>query len=98
MGLKTMDIAGKTGTTQSNADAWFIGFTPDLVVGCWVGFDQPSVHFASTATGQGGAAALPIVGGFLQKVYSQHKTIFAPMLDLVRHRTVPLWSILIVVW
>jgi penicillin-binding protein 1A len=77
-GLKTMDIAGKTGTTQSNADAWFIGFTPDLVVGCWVGFDQPSVHFASTATGQGGAAALPIVGGFLQKVYAQHKKDIRP--------------------
>ena len=60
--LKTMAISGKTGTTQSNADAWFIGVTPDLVTGCWVGFDQPSVHFASTATGQGGAAALPIVG------------------------------------
>ena len=69
-GLKGVTLSGKTGTTQSNADAWFICNSPQLVVGAWVGFEQPSVHFASTATGQGGAAALPIVGGFLQKVYA----------------------------
>jgi penicillin-binding protein 1A len=77
-GLKTIDLAGKTGTTQNNADAWFIGITPHLAVGTWVGFDQPSVHFASTATGQGGAAALPIVGKFLKKIYSQNRRDFSP--------------------
>jgi len=76
--LKTMAISGKTGTTQSNADAWFIGVTPDLVTGCWVGFDQPSVHFASTATGQGGAAALPIVGEFLRKSYNNNQLHLNP--------------------
>lgn len=72
-GLGNMAISGKTGTTQSNSDAWFIAITPQLITGCWVGFEQPSVHFASTTTGQGGAAALPIVGGFLQRVYSDGK-------------------------
>lgn len=73
-----MPLAGKTGTTQGNADAWFIGMTPELVVGCWVGFDQPSVHFASNATGQGSTAALPIVGEFLRKSYSDKKTHLNP--------------------
>lgn len=66
-GLKN-DIAGKTGTTQSNTDGWFIGITPRLVVGCWVGGDDPRIHFKSTAQGQGASTALPIVGRFLQQV------------------------------
>ena len=45
-----MPLAGKTGTTQSNADAWFMCYSPDLVVGAWVGFEQPSVHFISNAS------------------------------------------------
>lgn len=73
-----MPLAGKTGTTQGNADAWFMGITPELVVGCWVGFDQPSVHFASNATGQGSTAALPIVGLFLHKSYNDKKTNLNP--------------------
>jgi len=68
-GLK-MPLAGKTGTTQGNADAWFIGYNPDIVVGAWVGFEQPSVHFASNATGAGGTGALPIVGGFLRSAFN----------------------------
>jgi penicillin-binding protein 1A len=62
------DIAGKTGTTQSNADGWFIAITPRLVVGCWVGSDDPRMHFKSTALGQGAATALPIVGRFFQQL------------------------------
>lgn len=62
------DLAGKTGTTQSNADGWFIGITPSLVIGCWVGADDPSIHFKTTAMGQGAATALPIVAGFLQQI------------------------------
>jgi penicillin-binding protein 1A len=54
------DFAGKTGTTQSNADGWFIGFTRRLVVGVWVGNDDPSIRFRSTALGQGANTALPI--------------------------------------
>jgi penicillin-binding protein 1A len=60
------DIAGKTGTTQSNADGWFIGITPNLVIGAWVGADDPRMHFRSTAQGQGSATALPIVAKLLQ--------------------------------
>ncbi|MGC3946936.1 MAG: transglycosylase domain-containing protein [Chryseolinea sp.] len=62
------DIAGKTGTTQSNTDGWFIAITPRLVVGCWVGADDPRLHFRSTALGQGAATALPVVGRFLQQM------------------------------
>jgi penicillin-binding protein 1A len=60
------DIAGKTGTTQSNADGWFIAITPNLVIGAWVGADDPRLHFKSTALGQGSATALPIVAKLLQ--------------------------------
>jgi penicillin-binding protein 1A len=63
----TNDIAGKTGTTQSNADGWFIGVTPHLVAGAWVGADDPRMHFRSTALGQGAATALPIVAKFFQQ-------------------------------
>jgi penicillin-binding protein 1A len=77
-GLQTLTIAGKTGTTQSNADAWFMGITPDIVAGCWVGFEQPSVHFYSTATGQGASAALPIVGKFLSKSYGDYRLKLNP--------------------
>jgi penicillin-binding protein 1A len=68
-GLKN-EIAGKTGTTQNNADGWFMGLTPDLVAGCWVGGEERSVHFNSTSEGQGASMALPIWGKFFQKVYA----------------------------
>lgn len=58
------DIAGKTGTTQSNTDGWFVGVMPNLVVGTWVGADNPIVHFRTTTWGQGARTALPIVGSF----------------------------------
>lgn len=64
----TNDIAGKTGTTQSNTDGWFIAITPRLVVGCWVGADDPRLHFKSTALGQGAATALPVIGRFIQQM------------------------------
>ncbi len=66
----TNPIAGKTGTTQNNSDGWFIGLTPDLVAGCWVGGEDRSVHFNSTNEGQGASMALPIWGKFFQKVYA----------------------------
>lgn len=59
------DIAGKTGTTQSNTDGWFMAITPKLVMGAWVGGDDPRIRFRSTAMGQGSRTALPIVGEFL---------------------------------
>ena len=63
------DIAGKTGTSQAQADGWFIGATPDLVAGAWVGADDQRVHFQSLAMGQGSVTALPIVGQFLKQTY-----------------------------
>lgn len=69
----TNDIAGKTGTTQSNTDGWFIGITPKLVIGAWVGADDPRLHFRSTSQGQGSATALPIVGRFLQHAGKDEK-------------------------
>ena len=65
--------AGKTGTTQNNSDGWFIGLTPDLATGVWVGAEDRSVHFRSTAQGQGARTAAPIYGYFMQKVYKNAK-------------------------
>ena len=61
--------AGKTGTTQNNSDGWFIGITPDLVTGVWVGAEDRSVRFKDMTWGQGGRMALPIYGYYMQKVY-----------------------------
>ncbi len=61
--------AGKTGTTQNNSDGWFIGLTPDLATGVWVGAEDRSVHFRSTREGQGARTAAPIYGYYMQKVY-----------------------------
>ena len=69
------DFAGKTGTTQNNSDGWFIGLTPNLVTGCWVGADDPRVHFRTTTYGQGAYMALPIVGKFFHKTYSDPKFV-----------------------
>lgn len=67
------DFAGKTGTTQNNSDGWFIGVTPNLVTGCWVGADDPRIHFRTTTFGQGAYMALPIVGKFFYKTYRDPK-------------------------
>lgn len=66
----TADMGGKTGTSQNNADGWFMGFTPSLVSGGWVGGEDRSIHFDGMALGQGAASALPIWGLFMQKVYA----------------------------
>jgi len=63
-------IAGKTGTTQNNSDGWFMGITPDLVSGAWVGCEDRSVHFRSTDLGQGATMALPIWALYMKKVYA----------------------------
>lgn len=62
-------MGGKTGTTNSNSDSWFMAFTPDLVTGVWVGGEERYIHFNSMAFGQGARAALPIYGLYMQKVY-----------------------------
>ncbi|MBI5914066.1 MAG: transglycosylase domain-containing protein [Bacteroidetes bacterium] len=68
-GFNFPHAAGKTGTTDNNSDGWFLGFTPNIVAGAWVGAEQPLVRWRSTRLGQGGATALPICGSFLKKVY-----------------------------
>ena len=61
-------IAGKTGTTNDNSDGWFIGYTPTITAGVWVGAEDRYVHFTSTALGQGANMALPIWGIWMKKV------------------------------
>lgn len=65
----TEPTAGKTGTTQNNSDGWWMGLTPDLVTGVWVGAEDMTVHFRSMTWGQGARMALPIYGYMMQKVY-----------------------------
>ncbi len=66
-------IASKTGTTNSNSDAWFIGFVPNLVTGIWVGHEDRAAHFASTANGQGAKMAMPIWAYYMKENYKNNK-------------------------
>lgn len=65
----TTDFGGKTGTSNNHSDAWFVGVTPNLVAGAWVGGEYRSIHFLSGSQGQGSRTALPVVGCFLKAVY-----------------------------
>ncbi len=65
-----MPMAGKTGTTQNNSDGWFMGYTPSLVSGVWVGGEDRSIHFDNIAEGQGASMALPIWAIYMKKVYN----------------------------
>ena len=62
-------IAGKTGTTNSNSDGWFVGIVPRLVTACWVGGEDRDIHFYNTAAGQGASTALPVWAYYMKKVY-----------------------------
>ena len=64
------EMGGKTGTTNRNSDAWFMGFTPSLVSGCWVGGEDRDIHFDSTRMGQGANMALPIWAYYMKKVFA----------------------------
>jgi len=66
----TNPLGGKTGTTNDNSDAWFIGITPELVTGVWTGAEDRGIRFYSMASGQGASAALPIFGLYMKKVYA----------------------------
>ena len=66
----TADMGGKTGTTNNNSDGWFMGFTPTLVSGAWVGGEERDIHFDNMTDGQGAAMALPIWGLYMQKVFA----------------------------
>ena len=63
-------MGGKTGTTNNHSDGWFMGITPNLVAGCWVGGEERSIRFDRITEGQGAAMALPIFAMFMQKVYA----------------------------
>lgn len=67
---KNTDWGGKTGTSNNHSDAWFMGVSPNLVVGAWVGGEYRCIHFRTGALGQGSRTALPIVGLFIQKLMS----------------------------
>jgi penicillin-binding protein 1A len=70
-GLYGYPIAGKTGTSQNHADGWFIGYTPKLVTGVWVGGDSPLVRFRNFENGQGASTALPIWALYMKDVLTK---------------------------
>lgn len=76
-GIKS-EIAGKTGTTNDNTNGWFIGYTPQLIAGAWVGFNYTFLHFNSTHVGQGANTGLPIFALFMKKVYADDKSGIDP--------------------
>lgn len=94
-------MGGKTGTTQNNSDGWFMGFTPSLVAGCWVGGDDRSIRFDRMSEGQGASTALPIFAMFMQKVYADPTLGYSeteefdmpegydPCADSTRHENLP---------
>lgn len=93
----TADMGAKTGTTNSNSDGWFMGFTPTLVSGCWVGGEDRDIHFDTMAYGQGASMALPIWAKYMNKVfadqslgYSQSDTfVFPEDFDPCNEETIP---------
>jgi len=74
-----MPLGGKTGTTQNNSDGWFIGFTPQITAGCWVGAEDRSVHFRRMDLGQGASTALPIFAYFMQRLYADSSLGYKPI-------------------
>ena len=84
---KDMDVAGKTGTTNKNRDAWFMCVTPRLAAGAWVGGEDQSVHLARR--GEGSVMALPIVGDFLSRVYKDSRLGISTKDEFVQP---PLWQ------
>ena len=69
----TAQIAAKTGTTNNNSDGWFMGVTPRLVSGCWVGGENRDIHFDHMAMGQGASMALPIWAKYMKRVYADRR-------------------------
>ena len=80
-------MAGKTGTTQNNTDGWFMGLTPDLVTGVWVGAQDPTVRFSTTRLGQGANTGLPIYGFFMKDVYAD-ETLTVSQADFARPESI----------
>lgn len=76
--VRGTEIAAKTGTTQNNSDGWFIGMTPNLATGVWVGWEDRATHFWSTGEGQGAKMALPIWAIFMKKIYADKTLGISP--------------------
>ena len=76
-GIKA-EMGGKTGTTNRNSDGWFMGFTPSLVSGCWVGGEERDIHFDTMTYGQGASLALPIWTKYMHKVYADQTLGYDP--------------------
>ena len=72
------ELGGKTGTTNNNSDAWFMGLTPTLVSGVWVGGDDRDIHFDSMAMGQGATMPLPVFALYMQRVYADKRLGYNP--------------------
>ncbi len=75
---KAVEIAGKTGTTQNNSDGWFMGLTPKLATGTWVGWEDRATHFLGTGEGQGAKMALPIWAIYMKKVWADKSLGISP--------------------
>ena len=75
---KETEIAAKTGTTQNNSDGWFMGITPNLATGVWVGWEDRATHFRGTGEGQGAKMALPIWAIFMKKVWADKELGVSP--------------------
>jgi penicillin-binding protein 1A len=80
----TADIAGKTGTTNNNSDGWFIGITPQLVSGLWVGGENRSIHFDNTSMGSGTSMALPIWAEYMKRVYADSSLLISQEDEFVK--------------
>ena len=80
----THPIAGKTGTTNTNSDGWFVGCVPQLVTAVWVGGDERDIHFNATAIGQGSSSALPIWALYMRRVYADKSLPYTTDIDFER--------------
>jgi penicillin-binding protein 1A len=67
------EMGGKTGTSSNHSDGWFVGVSKGMVAGAWVGGDDRCIHFRTTELGEGAKTALPIVGKFMEKIYSREE-------------------------
>lgn len=81
---KDVEIAGKTGTTQNNSDGWFMGITPRLATGAWVGWEDRATHFLGTGEGQGAKMALPIWAIYMKKVWADKSLGVSPQDKFVK--------------
>lgn len=82
------EAAGKTGTTNNNADGWFLGFTPNLLAGAWVGADDPILRISNNSVGQGAQMAMPIWAYFFQEVYKDKTLEISPTARFVQPASV----------